>query len=44
MLKIEDKVTDTHVYFWGDPTLSNWGPSRFNHKGLEFYNKTPCLN
>ena len=38
MLKIEDKVTDTHVYFWGDPTLSNWGPSRFNHKGLEFYN------
>ena len=38
MLLIEDRVTDTHVYFWGDPTLSNWGPAEFNHKGLKFYN------
>jgi ribA/ribD-fused uncharacterized protein len=38
MLLIEDRVTDTHVYFWGDPTLSNWGPAEFNHKGLHFYN------
>ena len=38
MKKIEDRVTDTHVYFWGDPTLSNWGPAKFAHKGLKFYN------
>ncbi len=38
MLLIEDRVTDTHVYFWGDPTLSNWGPAEFNHKGLKFHN------
>jgi ribA/ribD-fused uncharacterized protein len=38
MKKIEDRVTDTHVYFWGDPTLSNWGPAEFNHKGLKFHN------
>lgn len=38
MKLIEDKVTDTHVYFWGDPTLSNWGPARFDHKGEHFYN------
>jgi len=38
MLKIEDRVTDTHVYFWGDPTLSNWGPASFEHKGLHFHN------
>jgi ribA/ribD-fused uncharacterized protein len=38
MIKIEDKITDTHVYFWGDPTLSNWGPAEFKHKGNHFYN------
>ena len=38
MKKIEDKVTDTHVYFWGDPTLSNWGPAEFDYKGEHFYN------
>jgi ribA/ribD-fused uncharacterized protein len=38
MLKIEDRVTDTHVYFWGDPTLSNWGPAEFDYKGEHFYN------
>ena len=37
-LLIEDKVTDTHVYFWGDPTLSNWGPSEFDHCDQHFYN------
>ena len=35
---IEDKVTDTHVYFWGDPTLSNWGPAEFDYKGEHFFN------
>jgi len=30
MIKIEDRITDTHVYFWGDPTLSNWGPAPLN--------------
>jgi ribA/ribD-fused uncharacterized protein len=38
MKLIEDKVTDTHVYFWGDPTLSNWGPAEFDYKGEHFYN------
>ena len=38
MKKIEDKVTKTHVYFWGDPTLSNWGPAEFEHKGEKFRN------
>jgi ribA/ribD-fused uncharacterized protein len=38
MKKIEDRVTNTHVYFWGDPTLSNWGPAEFNHKGKVFQN------
>lgn len=38
MKLIEDRVTDTHVYFWGDPTLSNWGPSPFEWKGQHFYN------
>lgn len=38
MKLIEDKVTDTHVYFWGDPTLSNWGPAEFEYKGYQFYN------
>lgn len=38
MKLIEDKVTDTHVYFWGDPTLSNWGPAPFEYKGHKFFN------
>jgi hypothetical protein len=38
MIKIEDRVTDTHVYFWGDPTLSNWGPAPFTYKENQFYN------
>lgn len=38
MKLIEDKVTDTHVYFWGDPSFSNWGPSLFEYKGHRFYN------
>ncbi len=38
MIKIEDRVTDTHVYFWGDPTLSNWGPAPFTYKENKFYN------
>ena len=38
MILIEDKVTDTHVYFWGDPTLSNWGPAEFDYKGNHFMN------
>jgi ribA/ribD-fused uncharacterized protein len=38
MILIEDKVTDTHVYFWGDPTLSNWGPAEFDYMGEHFYN------
>lgn len=38
MKKIEDRVTDTHVYFWGDPTLSNWGSAEFDYKGEHFYN------
>jgi ribA/ribD-fused uncharacterized protein len=38
MIKIEDRVTDTHVYFWGDPTLSNWGPAPFVYKGNHFHN------
>ena len=38
MKLIEDKVTDTHVYFWGDPTLSNWGPAPFEYKGYSFHN------
>jgi hypothetical protein len=38
MIKIEDRVTDTHVYFWGDPTLSNWGPAPFTYKEKNFYN------
>jgi ribA/ribD-fused uncharacterized protein len=35
---IEDRITDTHVYFWGDPTLSNWGPAPFTYKGKHFAN------
>ena len=35
------RVTDTHVYFWGE-FLSNWYPARFTEaregKTLEFYN------
>ena len=38
MKLIEDKVTDTHVYFWGDPSLSNWGPSEFDYADQHFYN------
>lgn len=38
MIKIEDRVTDTHVYFWGDPTLSNWGPAEFKYKNNHFWN------
>ena len=38
MIKIEDRITDTHVYFWGDPTLSNWGPAEFDYKGNHFFN------
>ncbi len=38
MIKIEDRVTDTHVYFWGDPTLSNWGPAEFKYKDNHFWN------
>ena len=38
MKSIEDRVTDTHVYFWGDPTLSNWGPAKFEHKSETFQN------
>jgi len=38
MKLIEDKVTDTHVYFWGDPTLSNWGPSEIMWKKNKFEN------
>ena len=33
-----DKITDTHVYFWGDKTLSNWGPAEFEYRGKHFYN------
>lgn len=52
MIKIEDRVTDTHVYFWGDPTLSNWGPAPFEYKGHSFHNseqafmweKAMCFN
>lgn len=35
---IEDRITDTHVYFWGDPTLSNWGPAPFTYKTRKFAN------
>ena len=38
MKLIEDRVTDTHVYFWGDPTLSNWGPAEFEYAGETFQN------
>jgi ribA/ribD-fused uncharacterized protein len=38
MKKIEDRTTDTHVYFWGDPTLSNWGPAEFDLLGGHFHN------
>lgn len=38
VIKIEDRVTDTHVYFWGDPTLSNWGPTKFEYMGHVFFN------
>lgn len=38
MKLIEDKVTDTHIYFWGDPSLSNFGPTLFEYKGHRFFN------
>jgi len=38
MILIEDRITDTHVYFWGDPTLSNWGPAPFMYEGHNFAN------
>lgn len=38
MKLIEDKITDSHVYFWGDPSFSNWGPASFEHKGHQFHN------
>jgi ribA/ribD-fused uncharacterized protein len=33
-----DRITDTHVYFWGDPTLSNWGLAEILWKGKKFHN------
>ena len=33
-----DRVTDTHVYFWGDPTFSNWGQARIVYKDKVFQN------
>jgi len=33
-----DRITKTHVYFWGDTTFSNWGPSKFRYKGQNFEN------
>jgi hypothetical protein len=32
-----NRVTDTHVYFWGSE-LSNWHECKFRHKGLTFFN------
>lgn len=31
------RVTDTHVFFWGDE-FSNWYDCQFKYKGLTFYN------
>jgi ribA/ribD-fused uncharacterized protein len=33
-----DRITDTHVYFWGDPTFSNWGEARIVYKDKIFGN------
>lgn len=33
-----DRVTGTHVFFWGDETLSNWGDSEFTYKDHVFGN------
>lgn len=33
-----DRITDTHVYFWGDPTFSNWGEAEFTYKRGNFAN------
>jgi len=32
-----DRVTDTHVYFWGSP-FSNWYDVSFEYKSHKFYN------
>lgn len=32
-----ERVTNTHVYFWGS-YLSNWYECRFKYKNLNFYN------
>ena len=33
-----DGITKTHIYFWGDTTLSNWGPAQFEYENHFFYN------
>jgi len=38
-----DKVTNTHVYFWGDQTFSNWGNAKFVYKGIPFKNSEQAL-